>query len=198
MSEDTSSSQRRRGDTLEKALFDATWVELVSVGYRKLSLDAVALRAGTSKAVLYRRWGSRQELVIAALKVRDPQLPGLAPDTGSLRDDVLGIFGHIHNDLNALPLDIGLGLLSDTANNPKLHEFYLRRIKQASVKLMIPILERAEKRGEITTAALSERIITLPIDLMRHEVMVTGKSASRAAIIQIVDDVYLPLLKSLG
>lgn len=196
MPDDTAPPQRRRGDTLERGLFDATWAELVSVGYRKLSLDAVALRVGTSKAVLYRRWGSRLELVVAALKSRSPELPGDAQDTGSLRDDVLGIFGNIDNSFNALPPDIGLGLLSDTTHNPKLHEFYLRRMKQASVELMIPILKRAEERGEIATSALSERVITLPLDLIRHEVMVTGKSASRAAIVQIIDDIYLPLLRA--
>lgn len=175
-------------------MFEATWEELTTVGYRKLSLDGIALRAGTSKAVLYRRWGSRLELVVATLKAREPKFPNPAPDTGSLREDILGLFGRINNDAAPLPLDIGLGLLSDTTNNYKLHEFYLRRIKQASIELIIPILERAEKRGDIATSALPERVITLPFDLMRHEIMITGRSASKAAIVQIIDDIYLPLL----
>jgi hypothetical protein len=47
---------RRRGDALEHALLDAAWDELQAVGYAGLTIEAVADRAGTSRAVLYRRW----------------------------------------------------------------------------------------------------------------------------------------------
>ena len=59
--------QRRRGEVLEKALLDAAWAELTERGYDDLTVDAVATRAGTSRAVLYRRWPSKQELVLATL-----------------------------------------------------------------------------------------------------------------------------------
>lgn len=188
--------QRRRGDALEHALFEATLEELRAVGYRRLTFDSVALRAGTSKAVLYRRWSNRQELVIAALRASKPPVPGPAPDRGSLRGDVLSVFEHIDDGWNSLPLDIGLGLLSDTLSDPKLHEYFLRRIKQSSAAIIMPALTRAEERGEIPTAALPERVITLPFDLVRHEIVITGKPPTSAAIVQIVDDIYLPLLKS--
>jgi len=47
---------RRRGAELEAALLDAAWDELQAVGYAGLTMEAVADRAGTSRAVLYRRW----------------------------------------------------------------------------------------------------------------------------------------------
>lgn len=48
-----------------------------------------------SKAVLYRRWPSRAELVIAAVRQRAPMLSGAAPDTGSVRGDVLALLGRV-------------------------------------------------------------------------------------------------------
>jgi AcrR family transcriptional regulator len=194
--DNNNNNQRRRGDALEQALFNATLEELKAVGYRRLSFDSVALRAGTSKAVLYRRWSNRQELVIAALRASRPPVPGPAPDTGSLRGDVLAVFEHIDNGWNSLPLDIGLGLLTDTASDIKLHEYILRRIKQSSAAIIIPALTRAEARGEIATSALPERVITLPFDLVRHEIVITGNPPTSAAVIQIIDDLYLPLLRS--
>ena len=53
-------SQRRRGIALEEALLDAAWAELTERGYDGFTIDAVAARAGTSRAVLYRRSEERR------------------------------------------------------------------------------------------------------------------------------------------
>src|ERR1700722_992431 len=74
---------RRRGATLEHALLDAAWQELQASGYSKLTMERVAERAGTSRAVIYRRWRSRVELVIAAMRYREPVRSGSSLDTGS-------------------------------------------------------------------------------------------------------------------
>ena len=59
---------RRRGEALESALLDAAWDELQAAGYAGLTFEAVADRAGTSRAVLYRRWRNRADLVVAAAR----------------------------------------------------------------------------------------------------------------------------------
>src|SRR5215472_19059285 len=82
---------RRRGSDLEDAILEAAWEELTAVGYAHLTIDAAAARAHTSKPVLYRRWPTRPELVLAALRQRGPLLSGEPPDTGSLRGDVLAL-----------------------------------------------------------------------------------------------------------
>src|ERR1700722_20923204 len=74
---------RRRGATLEHALLDAAWEELQESGYAKLTMERVAERAGTSRAVIYRRWRNRSELVIAALRHHQPVLTGRILDTRS-------------------------------------------------------------------------------------------------------------------
>jgi hypothetical protein len=63
----TDGARRRRGPALEEALLDAAWTELTERGYDDMTIDAVAVRAGTSRAVLYRRWPNKQELVLATL-----------------------------------------------------------------------------------------------------------------------------------
>lgn len=54
--------RRRRGKTLNRALLEAAWEELVTKGYDALTFDAVARRASTSKPVVYRRWTTKYEL----------------------------------------------------------------------------------------------------------------------------------------
>ena len=75
----------RRGAALETALLDAAWAELQEVGYARLTMEGVADRASTSRAVIYRRLPSRHELGTAALGHQQPSGRGRIPDTGSLR-----------------------------------------------------------------------------------------------------------------
>lgn len=82
--------QRRRGPELESALLAAAWDELVETGFAKLTMESVAARAGTGIAVLYRRWPNKEQLVLAALEFERGRHPVELPDTGTLRDDLLG------------------------------------------------------------------------------------------------------------
>ena len=114
-------TRRRRGEALEVALLEATWTELKEVGYTQISFDNVAKRAGTSKAVLYRRWPNRLELVRAALRFHRPLPPTFVPKTGSLRGDVLALLEHMTYGMNEIP-DIVWGMVADAISNKELGE----------------------------------------------------------------------------
>lgn len=66
---------RRRGEVLERALYDATLAELESAGYGGLTMEGIAARAQTGKAALYRRWAGKRELVLAAVQYALPPVP---------------------------------------------------------------------------------------------------------------------------
>ncbi len=194
MSSTENISSRRRGPALEQALLDAAWDELNAVGYKQLTFDNVALRAGTSKPVLYRRWPNRLELVRAALRAHQPVFSGAVPNTGSLRGDVLTLLEDMAHAISGPRQDIIWGMAADAINDERQYALLSSEIAQINQTTMRAILEHAEARGELTVTGLSDRIITLPIDLLRHEMLMTGGPASKAAIKQIVDDIFLPLL----
>src|SRR5580693_10073750 len=104
---------RRRGEALEHALLDAAWAELQSVGYPALTIEAVADRAGTSRAVLYRRWRNRPELVLAVIRRHRPMLSGEIPDTGGLRGDVLALLRRMSARLTDIGIDTVHGLVGE-------------------------------------------------------------------------------------
>src|SRR3954447_4114249 len=64
--------QRRRGAALQDAILQAAFDELSEVGYTAFAVEAVAARARTGKASIYRRWPTKQELVMDALLERLP------------------------------------------------------------------------------------------------------------------------------
>lgn len=86
--------RRRHGAELEDALLQAAWDEVTSVGYANLTMEGVAARAHTSKAVLYRRWPGRAALILAAVRRRVIPITREVPDTGDLREDVLAVLRH--------------------------------------------------------------------------------------------------------
>ena len=59
---------------------------------------------------------------------------------------------------------------------------------------MQTVVRRAVERGEVTAAHLAPRIISLPFDLVRHEALMTLKPITPETILEIVDDIFLPLV----
>src|SRR2546421_3031759 len=70
------------------AVLAATLDDLVEHGYAQLSLDGVARRAGVHKTTVYRRWGSKEALVLELMRERAAQEVPI-PDTGTLRGDLV-------------------------------------------------------------------------------------------------------------
>ncbi|MEO5755645.1 MAG: TetR/AcrR family transcriptional regulator [Mesorhizobium sp.] len=178
---------RRRGPLLENAILDAAWAELAVTGYEGLRMDAVAARAGTSKTVLYRRWPSRVELVLASLR-KNSAAPAVAPDEGNLRDDVVAILTWLSDRYQSFP-EIMRGImveLPDVEGN----------ITQSSVHFMTIAMDRAIVRGEIGPAMPSPRVWRVAMDLARYEMFVTRKPLQAEAIAELVDLIFMPLVSS--
>jgi AcrR family transcriptional regulator len=185
---------RRRGEALEHALLDAAWAELQETGYAGLTMEAVADRAGTSRAVLYRRWPSRPDLVIAAIRRSRPMLSGEIPDTGSLRGDVLALLRRMSGRLAEIGAQTVYGLLGDYLGDVGLFARSQQDVLHISAEVMQTILKRAADRGE-ARPGVERRIATLPTDLFRNELFRSRTPPSEGTLVEIVDDVFLPLVR---
>jgi AcrR family transcriptional regulator len=185
---------RRRGAALEHALLDAAWAELQAVGYAGLTMEAVADRAGTSRAVLYRRWRNRPELVLAVIRRHRPMLSGEIPDTGSLRGDVLALLRRMSSRLAEIGPETVYGLLGDYLSDAEMFARSRDQLLSISAEVMETILKRAADRGE-ARAGVENRIATLPTALFRNELFLARTPPSEGTLVEIVDDVFLPLVR---
>ena len=189
---------RRRGEALEHAILEAAWDELSEVGYARLNFEAVAARAGTSKPVIYRRWPTRAALVFAARMRYAPTVPE-PEDTGDLRGDLLAWISGALNRHGDSSRDAIAGLITDAFRNPDLLDELRTQLNMSALSShVLEILERAAARGEVPTADLPKRVLRLPVDLMRNEMILYGRGLSDAAVEEMVDDVLIPLFKSGG
>lgn len=193
----TDNTERRRGTRLEDAILDAAWAELVERGYPGLTLEGVAKRAGTSRPVLHRRWPSRTALATAALGRHIAQHPIVVPDLGSLRDEICLLLRLMSDrarpDMIRLVFDMQRDLADNHSNLADLRAHLRRQIVGPDV--MQTILGRAIDRGEIAPSRLTPRIMSLPTDLARHEILMTFEPLSDEAINEIVNGVFLPLVR---
>ena len=192
----TAVARRRRGAALQEALLDATWAELTERGYDDLTIDAVAVRAGTSRAVLYRRWPNKQELVLAALAHEVGKDVVVAPDTGSLRGDVIALLQQANKVRVGLATQLFTqlgGFYRQTGTSlAELSAF----VQGGHNPLLEQAIQRAIERGEIDPKRVTERIARVPVDLFRYEILMTLQPLPDAAIEEIVDTIFLPLLAS--
>lgn len=188
---------RRRGAKLEAALLQAAWDELTAVGYAALTMEGVAARARTGRAVLYRRWPSRSELVLAASR-RHAAIDSMAvPDTGSLREDLLELLRHLSERAGEIA-GIFSFLIADSFSETGLSLSALRERALADMPKTgsMLIIERAVARGEIDPSRLSPRICALPADLVRHDLIMTQAPVPDATLVEIVDRIFLPLVRA--
>jgi AcrR family transcriptional regulator len=184
---------RRRGTALEDAILDAAWAELVEHGYADMTLDSVAKRAGTSRPVLHRRWPSRTKLATAALARYLSLNPIEVPDLGSVRAEMSLLLRRLSDrarpDLFRMLFDMSGDLANANSNLANV------RAEIADDRLIRTILDRGIERGEVDPDRLTSRIVALPTDLARHEVLMTLKPLSDEVIQEIVEDVFMPLVR---
>lgn len=183
---------RRRGVALEAALLEAAWEELMAVGYASLTMEGVAARANANKTVIYRRWPTRGDLAMAALRHHKTSIE--VPDTGSLRGDVLALLRALSERSAELAGVIGV-LQAEYYQETGLTPAALReRVPGGNTEIMEQLLRRAIDRGEVDAGRITPRTSRLPIDLAHHEMTMTLAPLTETALVEIVDTIFLRLL----
>jgi AcrR family transcriptional regulator len=185
---------RRRGKVLEAAIFEIVLRELAETGYVKFSIERVAAGAGTSKPVIYRRWPTRARLVYAALRATRPLYSSEAQDTGTVRGDLILILNSVSEMVDDVSPEVMFGLIAELLheNQPSL----FAEVHQRSAKIMKEIVNRGVKRGEIAAEKLTPRLVALPFDLVRYQLMVLRQPLSAQDIEEILDRIFLPLVRA--
>jgi AcrR family transcriptional regulator len=185
---------RRRGKVLEAAIFEAVLQELAEAGYVNFSIERVATGAGTSKPVIYRRWPTRARLVYAALRANRPGLSFEAPDTGTVRGDVMAILHSVSEMVDELSPEVIFGLIAELLHESDSSLF--AGVHERNAKMMTEILTRGIGRGEIAAEKLTPRLATLPLDLVRYQLIVLRQPLSPQDIEEIIDRIFIPLVRA--
>jgi AcrR family transcriptional regulator len=137
-----------RGD-ITTALRRALLEELAAVGYGRLSIEAVARRAGVAKTAVYRRWHSKLDMVLEVVAEVAGQKLSL-PDTGGLRTDLELVLRILAQALrHPLASQIIPDLLAEAGRDPQIAATLQQSLRVAQKDVGVRLVDRAIERGEL-------------------------------------------------
>jgi AcrR family transcriptional regulator len=150
-------------EDVTSAIRQAVTQELAAVGYGRLSIEAVARRAGVGKTAVYRRWGSKLEMVLEIVsEVASQSLPLL--DTGSLRGDIEMLLGIVARALrHRLASQIIPDLLAEAARNPTIAQTLQDALRDNQRQVSELLIGRAVDRGELPAGTDPDAAVDLII-----------------------------------
>jgi AcrR family transcriptional regulator len=163
---------RPRSEKATAAILDAAVQLLLAGGVESASMDAIAERAGVSKATIYRWWPTKETLAVDALfhAWAGDDLP--AADLGSLRDDLLALFLPWIQRLNSRPYARVIGaLITKARSDSDFAEEYDRRLVQPRRDQARPIFARAIERGEIAAGTDVDVVLDLLYGAFYHRLL---------------------------
>jgi AcrR family transcriptional regulator len=186
---------RRRGESLERAIFDAVLDQLHAVGYVGLTMERVAAAAHTGKAALYRRWPRKEDLVVEALE-RSLPWPCDLPDHGDVRDDLLDLLRGLAAMLNSPAGGAIQCLMPEVDRDEAFARLLHERVKEPRKRMFLNLLARGAARGQVRPEAVSQLVADVGPALVMQRFLADGAPVPDAYVLSVVDDVVMPLLRS--
>jgi AcrR family transcriptional regulator len=192
---DSSSGRGRPRDPRRgEAILNAAIALVVEVGYDRMTVEALAARAGVSKPTIYRRWPrGKSEIVVEAIRARRAEAGALV-DTGSLRGDLLAMLGSIVSGLDE-DAHLAGGLISQLRSSTELAELFREEVVADERRRYGVLLARAVARGELPA---DEPVTPLFSDIAGSvaftRALIAGDPLDSAFTEELVDRVLLPIL----
>jgi AcrR family transcriptional regulator len=175
MNRDATAAPPRRGrprsEKARGAILGAAAELLLERGLTAVSMDAVAARAGVSKATIYRWWPTKESLALDALYREWSAVPP-PEDTGSLRGDLLSLLRPWALLAGRRPYGrVIAALLTEAQTDPGFAREYRARIAAPRRDQAREIFRRAIERGEVAADTKIEVALDLLYGPVYHRLL---------------------------
>lgn len=166
-------------------------------GYDQLTVDAVAGAARASKATVYRRWPSKAELVLAAF-IEGVRLVAVAPDTGTLRGDLLQL-GEVCGQHGREHASTIRAVMVEVSRHPALSDALQEQFLKQRKAVIRHVLQRAADRGEINRDVnADDELWDLLPGYLIFRAIIPGRPPTRRTVEALVDGFLIPGLTRTG
>ena len=187
---------RPRDARADAAILDATLRLVGSAGLGRLTMDAVAATAGVSKATIYRRWASKEALVLDAWMAcfTDDTIP----DTGSLERDLVSILGGLRDNITkgllarVLPQMVAASQVNEELARAY-RQFVVNRRRRTNVVLM-----RAIERGELPAGTDLELAQDMLVGPLFYRTLLSGEVIDDDLVATVVQTVLAGMRAQIG
>jgi AcrR family transcriptional regulator len=169
-------SGRPRSPRINAAVLESARALLADVGYRTMTMEAVAARARIGKQTLYRRWSRKPLLVLAAVLGSQQDVEDQLPDLGSFAADLAAVTTQQLSVYRSPGLvELVQGLLADCLTEADL----LAALRIAFIEPRLAVLERivarAKERGEVRDDVSSHMVATVVAGAMLAAFVIFGR-----------------------
>jgi AcrR family transcriptional regulator len=179
---------RPRSERARQAILGAAAELLLARGLSAVSMDAVAERAGVSKATIYRWWPTKEALALDALYTEWAAAQPYPQDTGSLRGDLLALLQPWARLASGRPYGrVIAALLTEARTDPAFAAEYLRRVVEPRRDQARAIFRSAVERGEIAAGTKVEVALDLLYGPLYHRLLHGHAALSDEFVGDVVD-----------
>jgi AcrR family transcriptional regulator len=183
MAKNDKSRGRPRSTQSHQAMLQATLALLAEVGFDRLSIEAIAARAGVGKTTIYRRYASKEELVADAIESVREEI--VIPDTGTLQGDIDALIQNAAQiTLTPLGRQTVATIVSSAASNPQFAKIYWTKYLQPRRTTFAIVLERAKARNEVPTELDSDLVFDTMSGIMLYALIFQPTSESWTAYVR--------------
>lgn len=184
---------------MEQAILDAAYVELTESGYLAFSVEGVAARARTGKASIYRRWPTKQLLVLDAMlaKLPTPADCGIAPsldDSVTTEQALLAVGRAIVETLTSPAGDAMRAVKCEAMSDPQLAQLVDDRFQAPRRAALLQLLRRGVERGEVRPEAACSLVADVLPAVLTHRVILQREKVSPSDIFEVIENVIIPLV----
>lgn len=179
---------RPRSEPARQAIVAAATDLMLARGVSAVSVDAIAVQAGVSKATIYRWWPTKETLALDALYEQLAEPFPDPPDTGTLRGDLAALLGGWTDRARRRPYGRVIGaLLTEAATDAAFARLYRERFVEPRRAQARTVFSRAMTRGEISADTDVEAAIDLLYGPLYHRLLHGHAALSRDFATYIAD-----------
>ncbi|NKY85040.1 TetR/AcrR family transcriptional regulator [Nocardia veterana] len=172
---------RPRKAEVDHAVVAATVDLLIESGYAALTIEAVAARAGVGRPTIYRRWPTKDDLVVHALIEAVPPLR--APDTGEAMNDLIELAVGFVTRLAASPLGRAvLAVHAEGARRPALAEPLRERYLRPRDEIIADVIARARRQGALRPELSNEVVRDLVFGPLVYHWLIDPETLDRDVV----------------
>lgn len=182
---------RARDPEVNEAILAATMDLLAEIGYARLTMDQVAVRARVGKASAYLRWPNKVALVAEAIQHRAAVVPDV-PDTGSLREDMRTFLRALLRSKSAAQRALA-AVTGEIASNPELAKAWRQGVAGRLLARVRELVQRAVARGELPASSDVELLSLVPLTLLQSWRQGHDQSPDDTVVERIVDQFFTPI-----
>jgi AcrR family transcriptional regulator len=180
-----------RGDRARQRVLAAALDQLAEQGSAGFTMEAIARRAGASKATLYRRWSSSSALLVDAMAAAFRSFP--APSTGDLRGDLVALLTSAADLLTSERFPRLMAAVIELAErDPALAQLHADLTAQRR-RPVLDGLRQGQERGEVAANADLELLVDLLTAPFFYRRLIAHRPIPPTMPRAIVDQILAPL-----